>query len=107
MKVLGALMMLLGSLSQAMADGQGTPTAPLKPPTLTLVFTLRVQVGPPTELGELPAGRRRIIPIVGGTFAGPAVRGKVLPGGADCRSSSPTAWRSWTPATPCRPTAAH
>ena len=89
MKVLGALMMLLGSLSQAMADGQGTPTAPLKPPTLTLVFTLRVQVGPPTELGELPAGRRRIIPIVGGTFAGPAVRGKVLPGGADWQIVQP------------------
>ena len=35
------------------------------------------------ELGEVPRGRRRIIPILGGTFEGPNIRGKVLPGGAD------------------------
>ena len=35
------------------------------------------------ELGEVPRGRRRIIPILGGTFEGPNLRGKVLPGGAD------------------------
>lgn len=46
-------------------------------------MTLRVQVGPPMELGEVPRGRRRIIPILGGTFEGPNIRGKVLPGGAD------------------------
>jgi Protein of unknown function (DUF3237) len=28
-------------------------------------------------------GERRIIPIVGGVFAGPRIKGKVLPGGAD------------------------
>jgi hypothetical protein len=64
------------------ADGQNAPATP-KPPTLTLVFTLRVRVGPPTEIGEIGAGRRRIIPILGGTFEGPNIRGKVLPGGAD------------------------
>jgi Protein of unknown function (DUF3237) len=53
------------------------------PPKLTLAFTIRVQVGPPTELGEVPRGRRRIIPILGGTFDGPNIRGKVVPGGAD------------------------
>ena len=46
-------------------------------------MTLTVQVGPPTELGEVPRGRRRIIPILGGTFEGPKLRGKVVPGGAD------------------------
>jgi len=35
------------------------------------------------ELGEVPKGRRRIIPILGGTFEGPNIRGKVLAGGAD------------------------
>jgi hypothetical protein len=44
---------------------------------------LRVGVGPPVELGEVPRGRRRIIPILGGSFDGPEVRGTVLPGGAD------------------------
>jgi uncharacterized protein DUF3237 len=59
------------------------PPADVAPPKLTLAFTIRVQVGPPTELGQVPRGRRRIIPIQGGTFEGPNIRGKVVPGGAD------------------------
>ena len=62
--------------------GQPQASAP-QPPKLTLAMTLRVQVGPPMELGEVPRGRRRIIPILGGTFEGPDIRGKVLAGGAD------------------------
>jgi hypothetical protein len=58
-------------------------TSDPQPPTLSLAMTLTVQVGPPTELGEVPRGRRRIIPILGGTFEGPTVRGKVMAGGAD------------------------
>ena len=66
----------------AVLSGQSQGFAP-QPPKLTLAMTLRVQVGPPMELGEVPRGRRRIIPILGGTFEGPNIRGKVLPGGAD------------------------
>ncbi|WP_427913449.1 DUF3237 domain-containing protein [Ramlibacter sp. MMS24-I3-19] len=56
------------------------------------VFDLAVQVGPPVEagntIGASGRGRRRIIPILGGTVRGPAVdgialEGRVLPGGAD------------------------
>lgn len=54
-----------------------------RPPTLTYVMTLRVQVGTPLDVGQVPRGRRRVIPILGGTFEGPTIRGKVLPGGAD------------------------
>lgn len=46
-------------------------------------MTLRVQVGHATEFGQVPRGRRRVIPILGGTFDGPGIRGNVLPGGAD------------------------
>lgn len=35
------------------------------------------------ELGTSPLGRRRIIPITGGTFEGERLTGRVLPGGAD------------------------
>ena len=66
--------------------GQAPPApkvAAVSAPKLTLAMTLRVQVGPPTELGNVPRGRRRVIPILGGTFEGPDVRGKVLAGGAD------------------------
>jgi hypothetical protein len=56
-----------------------TPPAP----RLTLAFEARVQVGPPVEFGQVAHGRRRVVPILGGTFAGPNIKGKVLPGGAD------------------------
>ncbi len=72
----------LFGLLTAVLSGQPQPPA-AQPPKLTLAMTLRVQVGAPMELGEVPRGRRRIIPILGGTFEGPNIRGKVLPGGAD------------------------
>jgi len=68
---------------------QTLQTGAVNAPALTLAFTLHVQVGPPMELGEVPAGRRRIIPILGGTFDGPLLRGKVLAGGADWQIVQP------------------
>jgi hypothetical protein len=59
----------LGFLMSLMLVGQSQAASPaVQPPKLTLVMALRVQVGPPMELGEVPRGRRRIIPILGGTF---------------------------------------
>lgn len=52
-------------------------------PSLSFAMTLRVQVGSPIEFGDVPRGRRRVIPILGGTFEGPELRGQVLSGGAD------------------------
>jgi hypothetical protein len=77
-------MSAIGLLGLLMAILSSQPKAPApQPPTLTLAMTLRVQVGPPMELGEVPRGRRRIIPILGGSFEGPNIRGQVLAGGAD------------------------
>nr|WP_255762986.1 DUF3237 domain-containing protein [Halomonas desiderata] len=47
------------------------------------VTTLNVLVEDPLEIGELAIGRRRIIPISGGSFDGPKLAGEVLGGGAD------------------------
>jgi hypothetical protein len=58
-------------------------TDPIKPPELVLAFELRVQVGPPLDVGPIPGGRRRIVPILSGTFEGSGMKGRVLPGGAD------------------------
>lgn len=60
------------------ATGQQNPV-----PKLTFAFEVRATVGPPLEVGQVPQGRRRIIPITGGTFEGPGLRGKVRNGGAD------------------------
>jgi hypothetical protein len=52
-------------------------------PGATFVFELHVQVGAAMDLGQVPAGRRRIVAILGGTVEGPEIKGRVLPGGAD------------------------
>lgn len=44
---------------------------------------LKVSLEAPRDLGDTPLGRRRIIGITGGTFAGPLLSGRILPGGAD------------------------
>ena len=55
------------------------PTVPAAP-ALEYAFEARVDVGPIIDVGEVTGGRRRVIPILGGTFDGPRVRGRVLPG---------------------------
>jgi hypothetical protein len=61
------------------AQGQRTPPAP----GLAFAFELRATVAAPLEIGQVPRGRRRIVSITGGTFEGPGIKGKVVPGGAD------------------------
>jgi len=58
-------------------------------PVLELVMTLRVEIAPPLDLGQVGPGVRRVIPITGGTFDGPHIRGEVLPGGADWNLTRP------------------
>jgi Protein of unknown function (DUF3237) len=59
----------------------------LPAPSLEHVADLRVEVATPIEAGSITGlnsrGRRRIIPIRGGTLTGPHFSGRVLPGGAD------------------------
>lgn len=50
---------------------------------MTFLATLSVAVGSPVDVGPTPQGHRRIIPIVGGTVAGPGLNGRVLPAGTD------------------------
>jgi hypothetical protein len=52
----------------------------LPDPHLTLVYRLDATVGPPLELGEDREGRRRIVPLTGGTFSGPDISGTLISG---------------------------
>jgi len=52
----------------------------LPDPQLTLVYRLEAVLGEPLDLGEVSQGRRRIVPLTGGTFSGPELDGKLLPG---------------------------
>jgi Protein of unknown function (DUF3237) len=52
----------------------------LPEPRLTHVYRLEATLGQPLDLGETPQGHRRIVPLTGGTFTGPELDGKLLPG---------------------------
>ena len=71
----------LGILGLTMTQ-TAAPPAPV-PPRLVLALEAHVQLGTPIEVGQVPRGRRRIIPIIGGTFEGSGIKGKVLNNGAD------------------------
>ncbi|MFC4428838.1 DUF3237 domain-containing protein [Citricoccus alkalitolerans] len=60
-------------------DGAAGPI----PPRLEFLATVAVEVAEPVEVGRTHRGLRRVIPISGGTVAGPGLNGRVLPGGAD------------------------
>ena len=47
------------------------------------LMTVNIAAAPPQKLGTVPHGIRSIVPVTGGDFAGPRLRGKVLPGGND------------------------
>lgn len=71
------------------AAAQETPAAEPAPPRLVFVFELRARVGAPVEVGQVTHGRRRIVPIQGGTIKGPMLNGTVVPGGADWQVIQP------------------
>lgn len=58
-------------------------------PTLEFLSHGEVAVGTPRIIGKTPAGERRIVDILGGTFEGPGLRGEVPPGGADWQLIQP------------------
>jgi hypothetical protein len=52
-------------------------------PELEFVFELRGTLEAAHALGATPHGVRRMVPITGGEFEGPNIRGSIVPGGAD------------------------
>ena len=52
------------------------------------VFTIDALLGPVVDVGQTPTGRRRVIPIIGGSVRDGLV-GTVLPGGADWNLERP------------------
>ena len=52
-------------------------------PQLEYVVEFKVKCEGAYQVGQTSHGNRFIIPIVGGTFEGPKMKGTILPGGAD------------------------
>ena len=61
---------------------------PTETPKLEFVMQLNVTLDQPYCVGDIPNGRRTVIPITGGTFEGPLLKGTIINGGADYQLAS-------------------
>ncbi|KIH89306.1 hypothetical protein SPBR_07961 [Sporothrix brasiliensis 5110] len=51
-----------------------------KPPTLDFLYSINISMTAPLDIGTTAIGSRGILPITGGTFAGPKLSGNVSAG---------------------------
>ena len=78
-KILLSTIILLASVMTASAQ----VTEPKDTPQLEFALQLKVTLGDSYDVGDTQHGQRIVIPITGGTFEGPAIKGTIISGGAD------------------------
>ena len=78
-KILLSTIILLASMMTASAQ----VTEPKDTPQLEFALQLKVTLGDSYDVGDTQHGQRIVIPITGGTFEGPAIKGTIINGGAD------------------------
>ncbi len=78
---LGAAGALAAFSGPASPDPSGPPRGDY--PRLEFIYAAQVGIGPIEDVGDTVSGHQRLIPITGGTFEGPRIRGQVLAGAAD------------------------
>lgn len=47
------------------------------------LMTVSIIAAPAQMVGSVPSGTRIIVPVIGGKFDGPRLRGRIVPGGGD------------------------
>ena len=62
---------------------QIVPPTAADTPNFEYVMQLYVTLEPQYTVGKVPHGKRVVIPITGGIFEGPRLKGTIIPGGAD------------------------
>jgi hypothetical protein len=72
---------IVGVILLALASGAASEE--VAGPRLEFAFEETVTLGKVVEVGRTVRGERRIIPITGGHFEGPRIKGEVMPGGWD------------------------
>lgn len=75
------LLTFLLAVCGLMTNAQTYP--PKDTPQLEFALQLRVTLGEAFSIENTQHGRRTVIPITGGTFEGPLLKGTILNGGAD------------------------
>jgi hypothetical protein len=68
----------LASLDHAPAAKQ-SPRNPMKELKSNHLFTVTIKLQPTIEMGDTPAGKRRIFAVTGGEFEGDKIRGTIMP----------------------------
>ena len=76
-------------------------TVKAQDPVFEFVMELRVKIDQPFSVGKTPKGQRTVIPITGGTFEGPKLKGEILSGGADYQLSDEATHRTEVEAIYC------
>ena len=74
-KLLSTVLLCILALAAAAQNPAG--------PETEFVMQLKVTLGEAYSVGDTPQGRRTVIPITGGTFEGPLLKGTIINGGAD------------------------
>ncbi len=72
--------MLFTAALALVASAVGAAAADPKPPTLTYLYSITLDMGAPVQIGSTPTGTRGVLSITGGTFAGPKLSGNVSVG---------------------------
>jgi hypothetical protein len=71
------------------APSAADPPGESLPLSTEFVLEIRAEIGAALQVGPSAYGTRRLIPITGGTFDGPRLRGAVVSGGADWQLERP------------------
>jgi len=71
------------ALLTALLDMRAQSYLPKEMPQLEFALQLKVLINGTYTVGKIQHGKRVIIPITGGTFEGPLLKGIVMSGGAD------------------------
>lgn len=76
-------LLFLALFSALLVKGRAQVEQPKDTPQLEFAMRLKVTIDEPYSCGETQHGQRVVIPITGGTFEGPRIKGTILSGGAD------------------------
>jgi len=81
----GGMAALAGAVATLAFAAAGARAADQPPPAprLTFAFEELVTLAPAIVPGKTPYGSRNMIPITGGTFEGPDIKGTIIPGSWD------------------------
>jgi hypothetical protein len=84
-KLLSTVLLALCVLTVSAQAGDETqkPNFPTNAPQLEFALQLKVTLGEAFGIDNTQHGRRTVIPITGGTFEGPNIKGTIINGGAD------------------------